>query len=134
MFRQLARQKECEIEEGHLAVDHVHMMISVPPKYAVAPVVGYIQGKSGIHIARNFGEWKRNFVGHAATLCRRWAGMTSGSGPTFGHMRPKIDESTSWACCNAVPFRGRKGSRSGPVLSALSGSHSSIPPALPGDR
>ncbi len=63
VFRQLARQKECEIEEGHLAVDHVHMMISIPPKYAVAQVVGYIKGKSAIHIARNFGSRKRNFVG-----------------------------------------------------------------------
>ena len=63
VFRQLARQKESEIEEGHLAVDHVHMMISIPPKYAVAQVVGYIKGKSAIHIARNFGERKRNFVG-----------------------------------------------------------------------
>ena len=63
VFRQLARQKECEIEEGHLAVDHVHMLISIPPKYAVAQVVGYIKGKSAIHIARNFGERKRSFVG-----------------------------------------------------------------------
>ena len=63
VFRQLAHQKECEIEEGHLAVDHVHMMISIPPKYAVSQVVGYIKGKSAIHIARNFGSRKRNFVG-----------------------------------------------------------------------
>ena len=63
VFRELARRKECEIEEGHLAVDHVHMMISIPPKYAVSQVIGYIKGKSAIHIARNFGERKRNFVG-----------------------------------------------------------------------
>ncbi len=43
--------------------DHVHMMISIPPKYSVAQVVGYIQGKSAIHIARHFGERRRNFVG-----------------------------------------------------------------------
>ena len=43
--------------------DHVHMMISIPPKYAVAQVVGYIKGKSAIHIARTFMERKRNFVG-----------------------------------------------------------------------
>ena len=64
VFRRLARQKESEIEEGHLAADHVHMMISIPPKYAVAQVIGFIKGKSAIHIARHFGERRRNFVGH----------------------------------------------------------------------
>ena len=46
VFRQLAKQKESRIEEGHLLSDHVHMMISIPPKYAVAQVVGYIKGKA----------------------------------------------------------------------------------------
>jgi putative transposase len=59
----LAQHKECWIEEGHLMVDHVHMLISIPPKYAVSGVVGYIKGKSAIHIARTYGERKRNFVG-----------------------------------------------------------------------
>jgi len=63
VFRQLALQKECRIEEGHMMVDHVHMMISIPPKYAVSQVVGYIKGKSAIHVARVYGEKKRNFVG-----------------------------------------------------------------------
>ena len=63
VFRELARQKESEVEEGHLMPDHVHMLISIPPKYSVAQVVGYIKGKSAIHIARNFGERRRNFVG-----------------------------------------------------------------------
>ena len=63
VFRRLARQKESEIEEGHMAADHVHMMIAIPPKYSVAQVIGFIKGKSAIHIARNFGERKRNFVG-----------------------------------------------------------------------
>lgn len=63
VFRGLARHKECRIEEGHLMVDHVHMLISIPPKYAVSSVVGYIKGKSAIHIARTYGERKRNFVG-----------------------------------------------------------------------
>ena len=52
VFRDLAAQKESRIEEGHLMVDHVHMMISIPPKYAVSQVVGYIKGKSAIHLAR----------------------------------------------------------------------------------
>lgn len=63
VFRELARRKECEILEGHLMPDHVHMMISIPPKYSVSQVVGYIKGKSAIHLARVYGETRRNFVG-----------------------------------------------------------------------
>ena len=63
VFHRLARQKESLIEEGHLMGDHVHMMISIPPKYAVAQVIGYIKGKSAIHIARNYSGRKRNYVG-----------------------------------------------------------------------
>ena len=63
VLRRLAEQRESEIEEGHLMADHVHMLISIPPKYSVAQVVGYIKGKSAIHVARVYGERKRNFVG-----------------------------------------------------------------------
>ena len=63
VFRKLAAQKECRIEEGHLMPYHVHMLISIPPKYAVSQVVGFIKGKSAIHLARVYGERKRNFVG-----------------------------------------------------------------------
>jgi putative transposase len=63
VFRQLAKQQESQIEEGHLMPDHVHMMIAIPPKHAVSQVVGYIKGKSAIHLARVYGERKRNFVG-----------------------------------------------------------------------
>ena len=63
VFRKLAVQKESRIEEGHLLPDHVHMLIAIPPKYAVAQVVGFIKGKSAIHLARVYGERKRNFVG-----------------------------------------------------------------------
>src|ERR1700737_30593 len=62
-FRGLARHKESRIEEGHLMPDHVHMMLSIPPKYSVAQVVGYMKGKSAIHIARVYGERKRGFIG-----------------------------------------------------------------------
>ena len=62
VFHRLARQKESLIEEGHLMDDHVHMMISIPPKYAVAQVIGYIKGKSAIHIARQYFGRKRNYV------------------------------------------------------------------------
>jgi len=63
VFRDLALQRESEILEGHLMGDHVHMLISIPPKYSVAQVVGYIKGKSAIHIARTYAGKKRNFVG-----------------------------------------------------------------------
>jgi putative transposase len=63
VFRELARQKESRVEEGHLMSDHVHMMLAIPPKYAVSQVVGYIKGKSAIHLARVYRERKRNFVG-----------------------------------------------------------------------
>ena len=54
VLRELARQRESEVEEGHLLADHVHMMVSIPPKYSVAQVIGYMKGKSAIHIAREF--------------------------------------------------------------------------------
>jgi putative transposase len=64
VFRDLARSRESELIEGHLSSDHVHMLISIPPKYSVAQVVGYIKGKSAIHVARNYMGQKRNFTGH----------------------------------------------------------------------
>ena len=63
IFHDLASHRECRIEEGHLIRDHVHMCISIPPKYAVSKVVGYIKGKSAIAIARQFGKRTRNFNG-----------------------------------------------------------------------
>jgi putative transposase len=63
VFRDLARQRESRIEEGHLMPDHVHILISIPPKYAVSHVVGFIKGKSAIHLARTYGERKQNYVG-----------------------------------------------------------------------
>ena len=63
IFRELAGQRECEIIEGHLMIDHVHLLISVPPKYAVAQVMGFINGKSAIHIARVYAGRRRNFAG-----------------------------------------------------------------------
>jgi len=63
ILRELAKQKECEVLEGHLMPDHVHIMLSIPPKYSVSQVVGFINGKSAIQIARNFQGRKENFVG-----------------------------------------------------------------------
>ena len=65
VFHRLAKQKESFIEEGHLMADHVHIMISIPPKYAVSQVVGFIKGKSAIHVARMYAGRKRNYVGQS---------------------------------------------------------------------
>ena len=65
IFRSLAEQRESVIEEGHIMQDHVHMMISIPPKYSVSQVIGYIKGKSAIQIARRYSGKKRNYVGES---------------------------------------------------------------------
>ena len=63
IFHELARQRESEIIEGHMMKDHVHMCISIPPKFAVSTVVGYMKGKSAIAIARQFEGKRRNYTG-----------------------------------------------------------------------
>lgn len=63
VFHELAQQKGCKILEGHMVQDHVHMLISIPPKYAVSQIVGYIKGKSAIAVARQFSGRKQNFQG-----------------------------------------------------------------------
>ena len=63
IFHELARQKECQILEGRLMRDHVHMCIAIPPKYAVASVIGFLKGKSAIAIAREVCGKERNFTG-----------------------------------------------------------------------
>ena len=63
VLHELAQQREWRVEEGHLQLDHVHMLLSIPPKYAVAQVLGYIKGKSAIHIARTYLGRRQNFTG-----------------------------------------------------------------------
>ena len=83
VFRQLALQRESRVEEGHLMPDHVHMMLSIPPKYSVSQVVGYIKGKSAIHLARTYGERKKNFVGPTPpAMLRSKNGDQRGPSPT----------------------------------------------------
>ena len=77
VIKELAREKQSEVLEGELAVDHVHMLVSIPPKYAVAQVIGFVKGKSAIHVARMFGR-RRNFVGQsfwARGYCVSTAGL-----------------------------------------------------------
>ncbi len=63
VFRELAQRQESEIIEGHLMADHVHMLISIPPKHSVSSLMGFIKGKSAIHIARVYAGRRRNYVG-----------------------------------------------------------------------
>ena len=65
ILHELAKQKQSRIVEGHLRPDHVHMCISIPPKFSVSSVVGFIKGKSAISIARNFLGRRRNFTGES---------------------------------------------------------------------
>ena len=101
VFRELAQRKECKIEEGHLMPDHVHMLISIPPKYSVAEVIGYLKGKSSIWIAQNVERKLRNFLGH-----KFWARAISfrPSGGTRRRSAPpsKIRRSraSGWISCN----------------------------------
>jgi putative transposase len=85
VFRELARQRECEIIEGHMVQDHVHMLIKIPPKHSISSVVGYIKGKSAIAIARQFGGKQKNFNGE-----RFWARGYAVS--TVGFEEEKIKE------------------------------------------
>ena len=100
VLRGLARQRESQVEEGHLLADHVHMMVSIPPKYSVAQVIGYIKGKSAIHIAREFEGRTRNFVGQhlwaRGYLSRRWVGTNVRSGPISSSRNAKIG---GWSNC-----------------------------------
>ena len=63
VFHDLAQEKNCKILEGHMLIDHVHMMIKIPPKYAVSSIIGYVKGKSAIAVARQFAGRKRNYSG-----------------------------------------------------------------------
>ena len=94
LLRKLATQKESRIEEGHLMPDHMHMMISIPPKYAVSQVIGYVKGKSAIHLARVYGERRRNFVGNISgredISSRPWGETKLRSGNTSRARKRKI--------------------------------------------
>ncbi|OSM08767.1 putative transposase IS200-family protein [Magnetofaba australis IT-1] len=63
ILRQLCRQKGVELVEGHAMKDHVHLVLSVPPKFSIAMVVGYLKGKSAIHIHRRAHGLKQGFTG-----------------------------------------------------------------------
>jgi len=93
VFHALARQKECQIIEGHLLPDHVHMCIAIPPKYPVASVIGFLKGKSAIAMARLCGK-ERNFTGEhfwaVDTRCPQWALSWSKSANTSANKSPRM--------------------------------------------
>src|SRR5258707_15728336 len=89
VFRGLAEQKECKVEEGHLMPDHVHMLLSVPPKYSVSSVMGFIKGKSAIHLARVYAGRRRNFVGQHFWARGYWVSTV---GKDEAAVRPAIQE------------------------------------------
>ena len=65
VIRNLARQYGCDILEGYVMKDHIHMLISIPPKFKVCNAVGYIKGKSAIHIARHYRGKTKNYTGES---------------------------------------------------------------------
>lgn len=65
VLRKLAESKGCQVLEGYVMTDHIHMLITIPPKYRVSDIVGYIKGKSAIHVARHFRGKERNFTGES---------------------------------------------------------------------
>jgi putative transposase len=72
VFRGLAEQKECKVEEEHLMPDHVHMLLSVPPKYSVSSVMGFLKGKSAIHIARVYAGRQINAQEMVEVIRENW--------------------------------------------------------------
>ena len=106
MFHEVAKQKESRIVEGHVMADHVHMCISIPPKYVVSNVVGFIKGKSAISIARNVMGRRRNSTGES--FCARgyfasMGGWTSNSfGNTFGDRNRRTNVWISSICRRGV--------------------------------
>jgi putative transposase len=103
VFRRLAEQKETRIEEGHLMSDHVNMMIAMSTKYAVSQLVGFIKGKSAIHLARVHGERKRSYVGqtvrargHFVSKVRRDEATIREYVRNQEQEDPRLDQTNTW--------------------------------------
>ena len=134
VFRKLALQKESKVEEGHLMPDHVHMLLAIPPKFAVSQVAGFIKGKSAIHLARVYGERKRNFVGQHFWARGFFVNTVGRDEEAIRGLHPQPGEGGPEARTNELlalttpPFRRLQahGPRQRPVF-ALSGSHPKAP-------
>ena len=105
LFRELARHRECEIGEGHLMVDHVHMLLSIPPKYSVSQVMGYLKGRAPSTLPGpgedNGGTLWGSISGHGAIGCQRSDTTKPPCGCISKNKRRQINASTSWDCSEA---------------------------------
>ena len=106
VFRGLALHREAKVLEGHLIGDHVHMLLSIPPKYSVSQVVGYVKGKSAIHIARTYtGTGVTSYVrisGPGVTTYQLQVEMRRPSARTSRSKKRWTGESTNKACLSAL--------------------------------
>ena len=139
VFRRLAEQKESRIEEGHLLADHVHMLISIPPKYAVSQVIGFIKGKSAIHLARVLPREETKLrrpalLGERVLRIHSWAGHRSDTGlhqeARRGGHAPRADELVALTATFRWPQQPGPRQRPHSRFERLTDSK---PPALPGD-
>ena len=64
ILKRLCEYKKIEIVEGKACLDHIHLCLSIPPKYSVAGMIGYLKGKSSMVIFEQFSKLKKNFKGH----------------------------------------------------------------------
>ena len=133
VFHELARQKESKVLEGHLQSDHVHMLISIPPKYSVSQVVGYMKGKSAIHIARTYLGQRKNYsgmiFGHGAILFQQLVPMKRLCGAYIREQEQEDHRVEQLSLFQIVDHRMVV--RKSVEHTALSGSQSFKPPALP---
>ena len=135
VFKRLAEQKESHVVEGHLQSDHVHILLSIPPKYAVSQVVGFIKGKSAIHLARVYGERKQNFVGQhfwARGFLVSTVGRDEAVVREYIRNQEKEDQRLEQLKIWQGPAtdkvaQSNRGRVSDPALAALSGSHRKAP-------
>ena len=65
ILRRLCEYKGIEVIEGTLCSDHIHLCVSIPPKYPVSTIVGYLKGKSAMMVFERYSRLKRNFKGHS---------------------------------------------------------------------
>ena len=138
MFRTLAKQKECQVVEGHLMADHVHMLISIPPKDSVAQVIGYIKGKSAIYVARTFFDHKRSFVGQHFWARGYFVSTVGRDEATIREyirnqeVEDKRQEQLKLQQ-SAPPLGGSRAAHERPKTKPPWAAHEIMPPALPGD-
>ena len=104
LFVRLSLQKGCRIEEGHLMSDHVHMLISIPPKYSVAHIVGFLKGKTALYVANKYAK-KRKYRGYHF-WARGYFVSTIGYDEQVVRRYIRNQEKADKASDHADPFKG----------------------------